>query len=151
MANKQNAPIAMVIGADPKKRIVIFQFSGPIDRVEYTPAQARGVAESLISRAAIAEGSAPEDPKPKVENVHANKDLSDEQKRRAMRSTESAMRIRDLKAGETLTEQQMAAIEFLLAPILEIVRKIPIRKLEPGKDFTVTDSDGRDMTEELTK
>lgn len=60
--NEGMGPIAIAVGADPAKRIVIFQFSGKIDRVEWSPEQARHMAEVLISRADLADGTVTQPP-----------------------------------------------------------------------------------------
>lgn len=53
---KPMGPVMTVIGADPAKKIVILQFSEPIDRMEFTPDQAIATAQALTTRAVIAKG-----------------------------------------------------------------------------------------------
>jgi hypothetical protein len=53
---KPTGPVAFVIGADPEKKIVIFQFSKVINRLEFTPLEAMQIAGQIVSRAAVAAG-----------------------------------------------------------------------------------------------
>lgn len=49
-------PVAFVIGGDPDKKIVIFQFGHAINRLEFSPEEALEIASNIMSRAAIASG-----------------------------------------------------------------------------------------------
>lgn len=59
MSDKGPGNSAIVIGADPEKRVVILAFHMKTDRAEFSPEQARDIASMLVSRAAIADGSVP--------------------------------------------------------------------------------------------
>ncbi|MDH4164709.1 MAG: hypothetical protein OEW15_18775 [Nitrospirota bacterium] len=49
-------PVAFVIGGDPEKKIVIFQFGHAITRLEFSPEEALEIASNIMSRASIASG-----------------------------------------------------------------------------------------------
>ncbi len=52
----KSGPVAFVIGGDPEKKIVIFQFGHAISRLEFSPEEALEIASNIMSRAAIASG-----------------------------------------------------------------------------------------------
>lgn len=57
MADKEPiGPVAFVVAADPDLKLVIFQFSKPINRLEFTVEQAMEIAGTIASRAAKASG-----------------------------------------------------------------------------------------------
>lgn len=49
-------PLAFVIAADPDQKLVIFQFSRTINRIEFSADEAMGIASQIIGRAAVASG-----------------------------------------------------------------------------------------------
>ncbi len=51
--------IAIAVGADPEKRIVIIGFTTKVDRIEFSPEQAQEFAKTLIGRSLIASGVVP--------------------------------------------------------------------------------------------
>jgi hypothetical protein len=53
-----------------------------------------------------------------------------------MKAFESAMWLKDIKVGETVTERHVEAIEFLVGPLLNIVRK-----MQPTQLFSVNFTD----------
>lgn len=74
MAEEKNAngPIAIVVGADPSKRLVLIGFNTALNRIELTPEGARDLAHHMIARADIADGTvpAPDDQPPKLRSVN---------------------------------------------------------------------------------
>lgn len=46
-----------------------------------------------------------------------------------LRAFEATMQLKDLKAGDTVTETHMAAINFFLGGMLDAARKIPIKEV----------------------
>jgi hypothetical protein len=48
--------MAIALGADPVKKVVILSFSGKVDRMEFTPDQALEFAKQIVSRSIIARG-----------------------------------------------------------------------------------------------
>lgn len=49
-------PVTFVIGGDPEKKIVIFQFGQSINRLEFSPEEALEIASNIMTRASIASG-----------------------------------------------------------------------------------------------
>lgn len=82
-------PVAFVIGGDPDKRIVIFQFGHPISRLEFAPEEALEIASNIMSRAAIAAG------KPLDQMI----------------AERQALKVTVMKAGTPLSEERVKELE----------------------------------------
>lgn len=57
---KELGPVAFVIGADPEKKLVLFQFGRAVNRLEFTPEDAMEIASNIMTRAAVASGKSVE-------------------------------------------------------------------------------------------
>lgn len=94
---KENAvgPVTFVIGGDPDKKIVIFQFGHAINRLEFSPEEALEIASNIMSRAAIAAG------KSLLEMMATRQALIEEAKKNKAGTPMTEERIRELESEES--------------------------------------------------
>lgn len=79
MADTKMSQIAITVGAEPATKTVILVFSTKVDRVEFTPMQARMFAQTLVDRSFIADGTVKVPPTPTPQGPTILRDVTPKQ------------------------------------------------------------------------